>query len=115
MAGALNVFKTITQDLTTSGNVVYTAVPGYATVVLMAQISNIDSSNTVDVSAAVNRTVGNVFSTTFLVKDAQVPTQDAISVLTGRLIMVAGDEFEVQATANNRAQLTLSLLETLTE
>jgi hypothetical protein len=114
MAGALNVFKTITADLTTSGNVVYTAVPGYATVVLMAQISNIDSSNTVDVSAAVNRTVGNAFTTTFLVKDVAVPTQDAISVLTGRLIMIEGDELEVLATANSHAQLTLSLLETLT-
>jgi hypothetical protein len=112
MAGALNIFKTITANLTTAGDVVYTATPGYATVVLMAQISNIDSSNTVDVTAGIIRTAGNVTSS-LLVKDAVVPTQDAISVLTGRLIMVEGDEFEVSATANNRAQLTLSLLETL--
>lgn len=113
MAGALNIFKTITANLTTTESTVYSAVPGYATVVLMAQISNIDSSNTVDVTAGLFRT-GNVTTSSVLVKDAVVPTGDAISVLTGRLIMVEGDSFVVQATANNRAQLTLSLLETLT-
>jgi hypothetical protein len=49
-----------------------------------------------------------------LVRNTQVPVADAISVLTGRLIMNFGDTFEVSANANDSAQLTLSLLETLT-
>jgi flagellar basal body P-ring protein FlgI len=110
MAGALNIFKTVLANVTTSSSTVYSTPLGYSTVVLMAQISNIDVANTITVSANVVRTG----DTTALVKNTQVPVADAISVLTGRLIMSFGDSFEVSANANDSAQLTLSLLETLT-
>ena len=41
MAGALNVFKTVTANLTTAMTSVYTPQVGYATVVLKAQVSNL--------------------------------------------------------------------------
>jgi len=110
MSGALNIFKTVLANVTTSSATVYSTPLGYSTVVLMAQISNIDVANTITVSANVVRTG----DTTALVRNTQVPVADAISVLTGRLIMNFGDTFEVSANANDSAQLTLSLLETLT-
>ena len=110
MSGALNVFKTVTADLTTASTPVYSTPIGYSSVVLLAQISNIDLTNEVQITANLQRTVG--VSTT-LVRDIVVPTNDAINVLTGRLIMNYGDSFEISATADGRAQLTLSLLETL--
>ena len=112
MAGALNVFKTITANLNTTVDSVYSTPIGYSTVVLMAQISNI-TNNTVDVSAFVVRT-GNTGGNTTLVQNAPVPIDDAFSPLTGRLIMTYGDTFQVSASANSSAQLTLSVLETLT-
>lgn len=113
MAGALNIFKTITSNVTTNADTVYSTPLGYSTVVLMAQLTNITANTTVDVSAFVART-GNTGGNVALVKNAAVPANDAYSPLTGRLIMTPGDSFQVSASANSSVQLTLSLLETLT-
>jgi hypothetical protein len=111
MAGALNIFKTVTANISTTPTSVYTPPIGYATVVLLAQISNIDTANTVQVTANLARTAPDV--STVLVGNISIPVDDAINVLTGRLIMNFGDSFEISATANASSQLTLSLLETL--
>lgn len=110
MSGALNIFKTVTANVTTAPTNVYSTPLGYSSVVLMAQISNIDVANTIQISAALDR-AGNITS---LIQNADVPITDAITVLTGRLIMTFGDSFQVSASADDSAQLTLSLLETLT-
>jgi len=110
MSGALNIFRTVTANVSTTPTDVYSTPLGYSSVVLMAQISNIDVANTIQITAGLNRT-GNVTS---LVSNASVPINDAITVLTGRLIMNYGDSFQVSASANASSQLTLSLLETLT-
>jgi hypothetical protein len=110
MSGALNIFKTVTANVTTAPTSVYSTPIGYSSVVLMAQISNIDAANTIQVTGGLVR-AGN---TTTLVQNASIPTTDAISLITGRLIMNYGDSFQISASANASAQLTLSLLETLT-
>ena len=110
MSGALNIFKTVLANVTTVSTTVYSTPLGYSTVVLMAQISNINLANTITVTANIVRTG----DTTSLVQNSQIPVADAISVLTGRLIMNYGDSFEVSTNENDSAQLTLSLLETLT-
>jgi hypothetical protein len=112
MSGALNIFKTVTANITTTPTSVYSVPIGYSTVVLMAQITNIGNS-TINISANLVR-AGNAGPTTSLISGAQIPTNDAISVLTGRLIMNYTDNFQVSASANNSSQLTLSVLETLT-
>ncbi len=109
MAGALNVFKTVTANLTTASTSVYSTPLGYATVVLLAQISNI-TSNVITVTARIDQS-GNVTS---LIEAATLPPNDAYNVLTGRLILNYGDQFKVNASVNSSAQLTLSILETLT-
>ena len=110
MSGALNIFRTVTANVTTTPTNVYSTPLGYSSVILMAQVSNIDVANTIQITAGLSRS-GNVTS---LVSDANLPTNDAITVLTGRLIMNYGDSFQVSASANASSQLTLSLLETLT-
>jgi hypothetical protein len=110
MSGALNIFKTVTANVTTTPTNVYSTPLGYSSVILMAQISNINVANTIQITAGLSRS-GNVTS---LVSNASVPINDAITVLTGRLIMNYGDSFQVSASANASSQLTLSLLETLT-
>ena len=109
MSGALNLFKTTLADVTTTTTTVYTPPLGYATVVLMAQISNTGNA-TIQISADILRS-GN---TTSLISSASVPTNDAASVLTGRLILQFGDELQFTASDDTSGQLVLSYLETLT-
>ena len=109
MPGALNVFKTVTANVADTMTTVYSTPVGYATVVLMAQMTNIDPGNTIQISA----NVANGAVSTALIAGASVPVADAITVLTGRLILNFGDSFQVSASAGNSVQLTLSLLESL--
>ena len=51
MPGALNVFKNVTANVADTMTTVYSTPVGYATVVLMAQMTNIDPGNTIQVSA----------------------------------------------------------------
>ncbi len=108
MPAALNNFKTTLENLTTITANVYTPPVGYSTVVLMAQVSNTGNS-TVQISAGVSRS--NNY--TSLINLASVPVNDAITVLTGRLILNYGDTLQFASSANNSSQLVLSYLETL--
>ena len=113
MSGALNLFKTTLVDITTTTTTVYTPPLGYATVVLLAQVSN-TGGDTVQVSAGIRRTTGNVTASTSLINNYSIPVDDAASILTGRLILQYGDSLQLSASANTSAQLVLSYLETLT-
>ena len=108
MAAALNIFKTTLVDLTTTPLNVYTPPIGYATVVLMAQVSN-NGNSTIQISADITRSGLH----TSLIKNASVPVSDAITVLTGRLILNYGDVLGFSSSDNTSAQLDLSYLETL--
>jgi hypothetical protein len=81
---------------------------GYATVVLMAQVSNTGNS-TIQISAGINRSSNY----TSLINQASVPVNDSITVLTGRLILNFGDTLQFTSSANASSQLVLSYLETL--
>jgi hypothetical protein len=108
MPAALNNFKTTLENLTTTTANVYTPPVGYSTVVLMAQVSNTGNS-TVQISAGILRSG----SSTSLIKEASVPVNDAITVLTGRLILNFGDTLQFTSSDNASSQLVLSYLETL--
>jgi hypothetical protein len=75
----------------------------------MAQVSNTGNA-TIQLSADILR-AGN---TTALISNATVPASDAVSVLTGRLILQYGDNLQFTSSDNTSAQLVLSYLETLT-
>ena len=108
MPAALNNFRTTLADITTTTANVYTPPLGYSTVVLLAQVSN-NGNSTIQITAAVNRSG----VPTNLIKEASVPTNDAISELTGRLILTYGDVLQFTSSDDTSAQLTLSYLETL--
>ena len=108
MPAALNNFRTTLADITTTPTIVYTPPLGYSTVVLLAQVSN-TGNDTIQVTADIKR--AGVY--TSLVKGAKIPTSDASSLLTGRLILQFGDSLEVTSTDDTSAQLVLSYLETL--
>ena len=106
----LNRFKTVTHIVTTNNDTVYTAPTGYTGIVLMAQVANVGTTaesftfSHYDTSAATE---------TELLKNYDVPVEDAASPLTGKLILEAGDSIRIQASANSTFKLTLSILESL--
>ena len=108
MPAALNNFRTAFANITTTTTNVYTPPIGYATVVLMAQVSN-NGNQTIQISAGTDRL--GIY--TSLINGASIPVNDAITVLTGRLILTFGDVLQFTSSDDTSAQLTLSYLETL--
>ena len=114
----LNTFKTVTVNLdidpgSTPWPVVYTAPVGVTTIVLMAQIANLD---TVDHYVTAAHTADGGSTITYLVKELGVPVQDAISVLTGKLVLEQGQGLVLFDDAGGPVtQAVLSLLETSVE
>ena len=110
----LNVFKSIVANVTTTANTVYTAPSGYTSVILLAQIAN-QSANTQLV--ATGRFIrgggtgpgGNIA----LINNFPVPINDAVTLLTGKLILNTTDGLQVYGNDNTGAlQLVISVLET---
>ncbi len=110
MPAALNVFRTVTANVTDTISNVYTTPNGYSTVILLAQVSNLTGS-TVAISGNIYQIAGNSVS---LVQAAPCPSNDAINLVGGRLILQPGDSFAVGANVTGASQLVLSLLETST-
>lgn len=133
----LNTFKTKTKFVTESNNyinwngnaanttTVYTAPVGVTSIVLMAQVANVGTqTQTVSFIHHRNRRVladaqGNGAQDpnvdTFLVKDFEIPANDAASVLSGKLIIETLDSIRCFASSTSTLQLTLSILETANE
>lgn len=107
MAVAINIFKTVTANVTTSSTTVYTAPTGYTTVVLMAQVSNTGNTLLTVTSNHVRSGVA-----TNIITAAPLPTADAINLISGKLILQTGDSISISASANSSAQMLLSILET---
>lgn len=110
MASPLNVFKTVTAEATTIDDTVYTAPNGVTSIILMAQATNI-TANTADVTFS--HFNANTSIQTELVKEYDIPGNDASGLITGKLVIETGDSVKIIASANNAIKLTLSVLETL--
>jgi hypothetical protein len=107
MASQINTFRTVTANITTSSALVYTAPIGITAIILMAQCTNITSNNhTVSFSHVTN--AGNK---TELLKDYTVLKNDAVGLLTGKLIVEQNNSVEIAASSNSSLKLTMSVLE----
>ena len=92
----------------TSATEIYTAPVGYTGVVLMAQAANVDSiSHDVTFSHKRSSTV------TELTKSTPIPGNDALAMVTGRLVLESGDKLVLSASNGTNIKVTVSLLETL--
>jgi len=118
----LNTFKTKTAVLTTiTTATVYTAPIGVTSIVLMAQISNISTQTQLcSVSHFRNRPIladaqGNGYQAPLvassLVKNFSIPSGDAASVLSGKLIIESLDSIRAHASSTGTLQLVMSILE----
>lgn len=110
MATPLNVFKTVTAEITDTNETVYTSPTGNTGIVLMAQLSNITTEIG---SVTFSHFRSSTNTGTELVKDFLIPGNDATSLITGKLIIESGDSIKIIASENNKFKLVLSVLESL--
>ena len=111
MALALNVFKTITNVVTTNPVGIYTAPVGYAGVTILAQVSN-TGNTTETVTFSHQRSISGIAVTTEIVKDFPIPANDAASFLDGKLVLESHDVLVISGSSSN-LKFTGSVLETL--
>ena len=104
----LNTFRNVTNVLTTSNTTLYTAPITSTSIILMAQITNITSS-----PASVTFVLNNISSNTELAFNLSVPPNDAVNVLTGKLVLQNAHSVFASANTGNALKITLSVLETL--
>jgi hypothetical protein len=106
----LNTFKTVTAELNTAPRIFYTTPEETATIILMAQITNITTNYECNVTFAHVSNTGIVV--TELVKNFDIVRSDAASVLTGRLVLEENASVMAYSGANANLKMTLSILET---
>ena len=100
MATALNVFKTVTADLTTEERLLYTAPSRKTSIFLSVQATNI--TNTTTQVSFYHGSTANV--KTALAKNFRIPAG-------AKLVLETGQKVYSSASANNTVQLVMSVLE----
>jgi hypothetical protein len=108
MATALNVFRTVTANILTYSNVLYTAPYAVTSILLSVQVTNV-TSNTVSTTFYHSTAAG---LTTELSKDFDIPTKDSASIVSGKLVLETGQSIVGSASANGALKAVISLLET---
>lgn len=106
----LNSFKTKAFELTTNAQTIYTTPDAVTTIVLGAQATNIS----VD-PVTVKFTLVKNATEFVMLKDFEIPVNDACEVITGKLVIESGASILASAGANNSVNLVLSILETSNE
>jgi hypothetical protein len=102
-------FKMYNQTLTTANANVYVCPANTTAIVIMGQVANIDGVNSADVSIVA--TDSSNTSTKYLAKTVPVPADAAITFLTGKLVLEAGDYITANCSANNHLDVTVSVLQ----
>ncbi len=111
-AAAVNTFKTVTKVVGVSTQSIYDAPVGFVAVFLLAQCSNVGSS-TQNISFYHNRNVSGVGTvTTEIVKNFQIPANDTVNLLPGKLVLETGDYITISGSSSSDLKFLTSILET---
>ena len=107
MASPLNTFKSYAANITTVATNIYTCPAETTAIVLLAQATNIHATNDANITF-----YSSVNGNTELAKDFTIPVGDSAALLSGKLVVEAGNSIGVYANANSTLKITLSILET---
>jgi hypothetical protein len=112
----LNTFKTITTELTTGNQLLYTTPLETATIILTAQATNVSDTSAANVTFFHRSNVlvagSRVVTDTELVKNFEIPKNDAASLIVGKIVLQEEQSIVAKAGSNSRIKLTVCLLET---
>lgn len=105
----LNVFRTVTSNLTTEEQLLYTAPRAKTSIFLSIQATNV--SNVLATISFFHNSVANV--KTAVAKDFKVPQGDAVSMIGpgSKLVLESGQSVIATAGSNNTLQLVMGVLE----
>jgi hypothetical protein len=117
---ALNKFRTIRVPITTTNVGIYTCPIGVATIVILAQVTNVSddvgiAKSIYDVTAIHARDPDPVTGVVSfkIANRVPVPPNDGYNLIAdGRLALETNDSIQISANANNALELILSVLET---
>ena len=104
---ALNRFQTVTLEVSTSEQTVYTAPTGYAAIVLYAHIANFGTQD-----STVTMKHKRSSTETEIIKGANVPTAEAFVPMSGKLVLETSDSIRISSQRNNTLKIIVSILET---
>ena len=107
MASPLNTFKSVAANITTVATNIYTCPAETTAIVLLAQATNIHATNDGNITF-----YSSLNGNTELAKDFTIPVGDSAALLSGKLVVEAGNSIGVYANANSVLKITLSILET---
>jgi len=110
MALPLNNFRTVTAVLTQIESTLYTTPANLTTIVLGAQCANVTTS-----SATVTFVYSKNGVDTELLKDFVVPPNDAVNIVSGKLVLETGSVVKALTGTDQSCKVTLSILETSNE
>ena len=103
---ALNTYQTVRSPVTTGITTVYPVPHGVSSIHLYSVVSNV-STGVATVTVYHNR-AGDSYE---LIKNAKIPSTDALNPVTGSLVLEVGDRIEIQGSANNTMKFVVSILE----
>jgi hypothetical protein len=106
----LNTFRTRPFELTTSSQTIYTTPNGYTCIVLGAQASNIANE-----PVTMTFTLSKNGIDYILLKEFEIPVNDGVEVISGKLVIEQNSYVKALASADNSVNLILSILETSNE
>ena len=104
-----NTFKNAKQICTISLTDVYTVPSNTTSVVLLVQAANV--TNRADVLTLVWTDASNANAVTRLAFQIPIPANQATGLLTGKLVLEAGDKIRAQCGIHQAIELSLSALE----
>ena len=98
---ALNRFQTVTLEVSTSEQTVYTAPTGYTAIVLYAHIANYGSDESTVTMKHIRSSVE-----TEIIKNANVPVADAFVPMSGKLVLETSDSLKIQSSVNSTLKVS---------
>jgi hypothetical protein len=112
-AVALNTFKTIRKDITTSSVGIYTCPVGVSAIILLSQVTNTDETGGYHSVTAIHSRSSEIVNDYKFANDVVVPPNDGVSLIPdGRMVLETGDSIKIFGSSDGFLNIILSVLET---
>lgn len=111
-AVALNTFKTVRHVATDRNVGIYTAPIGVASIILFAQATYVANDGEVKFVTFTHSRPSDDIEDFQIVENGPVIPNDALNLLTGRLVLETGDILKVQGQTTGDVKVVISILET---
>lgn len=108
----LNRFKTIRANIGVSTVGIYTCPVGVSAIIFLAQVTNLTTTTTSQVTAIHSRSSETPSDYKFS-NGSYIPPNDSMNLVPdGRLALESNDVIKISASGNNQLNVVLSILET---